>query len=345
MEMQLNPQDPRSLSVVDDLISLRGLGLQVTEIGIASPEATGPGVIRVGVHRAGRLPDAAVCEAFDILLSSDRGAPQPWVGVDDIDEALLDLSIGVDGQPLASAVAIQVLRMTLKVSFEEALILESLAYSMLLASAPFRTWRHANPARRRNEPSPSRVALEVTDREIGVRLLRPDARNAVDARMRDALAEAFDFALADPERRSVFLSGEGPAFSAGGDLNEFGLFHDPGEAHAVRTLRSVTGRIAAMSSRVTSHLHGACIGAGIEMPAAARKILAAPDTIFRLPEVSMGLIPGAGGTASISRRIGRHRTAWMTVTGKHLDCATALSWGLVDVVSHDPSGVLREVSA
>ena len=75
------------------------------------------------------------------------------------------------------------------------------------------------------------------------------------------------------------------------------------------------------------------MGAGVETPAAAARVVARPGTFFRLPEVGMGLIPGAGGTATIPRRIGRHRTCWMAISGADVDLSTALSWGLVDEVA------------
>jgi enoyl-CoA hydratase/carnithine racemase len=83
---------------------------------------------------------------------------------------------------------------------------------------------------------------------------------------------------------------------------------------------------------VTVELHGACVGAGVEIPALAGRVFATPDTRVRLPEVAMGLIPGAGGTASLPRRIGRHRTAWLGLVGAWLDATTALAWGLVDEI-------------
>ncbi|MDQ6696224.1 MAG: enoyl-CoA hydratase/isomerase family protein, partial [Actinomycetota bacterium] len=55
-------------------------------------------------------------------------------------------------------------------------------------------------------------------------------------------------------------------------------------------------------------------------------------TTFRLPELAMGLVPGAGGTVSLPRRIGRHRTAWLALTGASIDAPTALDWGLVDTI-------------
>jgi enoyl-CoA hydratase/carnithine racemase len=72
------------------------------------------------------------------------------------------------------------------------------------------------------------------------------------------------------------------------------------------------------------------MGAGIELPAFADTVIAAEDTVIALPEVELGLIPGAGGTVSVTRRIGRHRTALLALSGMHLDPATAHALGLVD---------------
>ena len=88
-----------------------------------------------------------------------------------------------------------------------------------------------------------------------------------------------------------------------------------------------------LGPRITARLHGACVGAGIEVPAAAGRVVAAPGTVFRLPEVSMGLIPGAGGTATIPRRIGRQRAAYMAISGADIDLAATLAWGLVDAAA------------
>jgi enoyl-CoA hydratase/carnithine racemase len=154
----------------------------------------------------------------------------------------------------------------------------------------------------------------------------------VDARLRDELIEALEFALADPEGAPVVLAGEGPAFCAGGDISEFGTAADPAVAHAIRLARSPTRLAAWLGSRVSARVHGACIGAGVEIPAAAHRVIARPDAFFRLPEVAMGLLPGAGGVASIPRRIGRHRTCFMAISGVELDASTALAWGLIDGV-------------
>jgi len=138
-----------------------------------------------------------------------------------------------------------------------------------------------------------------------------------------------DEIVADPHRR-LRLRGNGPAFCAGGDLREFGLTSDPSTAHAIRMLRSPGRLLAQCADRAEITLHGACVGAGIELPAFAGQLNARPDASLRLPEVAMGLIPGAGGTVSISRRCGRQRTAFLALTGRAVDAPTAHSWGLVD---------------
>ena len=151
--------------------------------------------------------------------------------------------------------------------------------------------------------------------------------------MRDQLVEAFGLAAVDTAIGEVHLRGAGPDFCAGGDLDEFGTFPDPATAHLVRLQQSVGRSIASVAGRVTAHLHGACVGSGIELPAFAGTVLATPTARISLPEVGLGLVPGAGGTVSITRRIGRHRTARLALTGEVLDAATAQAWGLVDAVA------------
>jgi hypothetical protein len=316
-----------------DLVELGGAGIAVVELDGGAPAvATSPGVVRVGVCRRVGSLSKGLLDGFDILLTDQPDAPRPWVSAagDGLDAVLERLRDQVERQPVAAAVAAQVLRATLALPFEDALGLESLAYSMLLASDGFRTWRAATPPRQRpDEPLP-RVVIEEAGGTLVIRLNRPARRNAFDAAMRDALADTLAFALEHPDAPPVSLCGEGPAFSAGGDLDEFGQAADVGLAHLVRTLRSPAALAHALGKRITARLHGACVGAGIEVPAAAGRVTAAPGSFFRLPEVSMGLIPGAGGTASIPRRIGRHRAAWMAISGADVDLATALAWGLVD---------------
>ena len=82
----------------------------------------------------------------------------------------------------------------------------------------------------------------------------------------------------------------------------------------------------------TARVHGVSVGAGVEFAAFAERVVAAPNASFQLPEVSIGLIPGAGGCVSIPRRIGRQRAAWLALSGRRINAATALEWGLVDEI-------------
>ena len=86
---------------------------------------------------------------------------------------------------------------------------------------------------------------------------------------------------------------------------------------------------------MTAMVHGACIGAGIELAAFCKKIIAKEDAFFQLPEIGLGLLPGAGGTASLPRRIGRYDTALLAITGKTINSDEALELGLIDEIRSD----------
>ncbi len=167
---------------------------------------------------------------------------------------------------------------------------------------------------------------------VVVTLNRPHVRNAVNTRIRDALSDALAIVCADPSITRLELHGAGPDFSSGGDLDEFGSLPDPVTAHLARTSRSPARLLAGLGERATAHLHGSCIGAGVELAAFAGIVRATSDTRLQLPEVDLGLVPGSGGTVSIPRRIGRHRTAWLGLGGAVVDVATAVQWGLVDEI-------------
>ena len=87
-----------------------------------------------------------------------------------------------------------------------------------------------------------------------------------------------------------------------------------------------------LREKITAVVHGACVGAGIELPAFAGRITARSDAFFQLPEVRFGLIPGAGGTASILNRVGRSRFNYMALTSERIDAVTALKWRLIDKI-------------
>jgi enoyl-CoA hydratase/carnithine racemase len=297
---------------------------------------------RQRLHRAGAAPLVAVgvsrdgtgagpFEAFDVVLVEGRSEPAaPWVGVADLSESVEQLSAAVARSPRAAVTFVQVLRAGEGASVEAALIIESLAYSTLQGGPEFARWLAGRPTPL-VRPSEERVlAIDRQGDVLHLVLARPSVRNAVNAALRDALCDGLAVAIADPSISDVHLGAIGPDFCSGGDLDEFGTSPDPTTAHLVRTTRSPTAALSRVAGRTSAHLYGACVGAGIEMAAAAGRVFAAPSTRIWLPEVAMGLIPGAGGTASLPRRVGRHRTAWLGLTGSVVDATVARRWGLVD---------------
>ncbi len=232
--------------------------------------------------------------------------------------------------PLAATALALLLRDSETRDLTAGLVAESSTYSMLQAGPEFARWRASRPVRSRPPDATETVVLERSSDTLTITLTRPEVRNALSARMRDELVEAFALPLVDLTISVVHLRGAGTAFCSGGDLDEFGSRPDPVTAHLVRLARSPARAIAAVADRVVAHLHGACIGSGIELPAFAQTVIAAPDTTIALPELRLGLVPGAGGTVSLPRRIGRHRTAALALSGRSIDARTARAWGLVD---------------
>lgn len=262
----------------------------------------------------------------DVALCSAPGAvPAPWVAA-----PLSDVVDAIRAAPVAAVTLAQVLRLSAGRPAEAGLAVESLAYSALQAGPEFARWLSGRQPR---APAPAaRAPAVVAGRDgsvLAVELNRPEVHNAYDRVMRDQLFEALSVAVADPGIE-VVLSGRGPSFCSGGDLTDFGTAPDPATAQLVRTSRSPARLLASLAARTTARLHGSCIGSGIELPAFARTVMADPGTRIRLPELSMGLMPGAGGTVSLPLRIGAPRTAWLAITGSCIDAATAVEWGLVD---------------
>jgi enoyl-CoA hydratase/carnithine racemase len=241
-----------------------------------------------------------------------------------------DVAANVDRHPAAAAACARLLADP-PASIEDGLVAESLAYAELQGGADFVAWL-ADRGPVEPVPTPDPVRLDRAGDHLTITLHRPAWHNALDVAMRDALCEAFALVAADPSLTAT-LRGAGPSFCSGGDLREFGTFPDPETAHAIRLERLPARGLAAVRHRVTAEVHGHCVGAGAELAAFCHRVVAHPGTTFRLPEVAMGLVPGQGGTVSLPRRIGPHRTAWLALSGQALDAPTALEWGLVDELS------------
>ena len=280
------------------------------------------------VARLGSLP----C----VVVAVDRppgDAPAAADVVVEPDIATIDDVLAViDANPIAATALALLLRDADRRSFGAGLVAESATYSLLQSGPEFHAWRAATPVKRRApEPGPA-VRIERDGCRLDLVLDRPHVRNALNMAVRDGLLEGLAVAAADTAITEVVLRGEGPSFCSGGDLDEFGTFADPASAHLVRLAASIGRAIAEVGPRVRAEVHGPCAGSGVELPAFAGKVVAAADFTAALPEVALGLVPGAGGTVSVVRRVGRHRTALLALSGARIDAVTAREWGLVDEV-------------
>jgi enoyl-CoA hydratase len=250
-------------------------------------------------------------------------------------EDVKPLHAGIERSPIAATILMQLLHATDGMPLQAALTAESLAYSTLQAGPEFQRWLQANRAAapaKHSDQGPA-VVIERDGDTLALELNRPSLRNAMTVEMRDALMEALQLVVIDDSIRAVRIRGRGKCFSTGGDLTEFGTLPDPATAHIVRSLALPGRLLAQVAERVEVELHGACIGSGLEFPAFAGRITAKPDAWFQLPELSLGLIPGAGGCVSIPRRIGLQRAAWLVLSGRRIDAKRALAWQLVDEIT------------
>jgi 3-hydroxyacyl-CoA dehydrogenase len=163
--------------------------------------------------------------------------------------------------------------------------------------------------------------------EIAVVTLDNPPVNALGHAVRSGLAEALRQAEADPAVRAVVIAGKGRGFSAGADIREFSK---PAEAPS---LRAVLAAIAAMPKPVVTALHGAALGGGFELALACHFRVAAADARLGLPEIKLGLLPGAGGTQLLPRLVGPEKALRLILSGEPVGAAEALSDGIVDEIA------------
>ncbi len=324
VERLQSPYAPETFSVLTGepalLVSLEAAGSAPGEAGLERALATLAELPGASIALAAGEPSGAAArlgDRCDVCVSSE--------------EELAAVLATVERTPLASLALVQLLRQGEQLDVHQGLIAESLVYSVLQSGPEFASWRasRADPPPAREHPEPAVLAARSGDR-LSLTLNRPEKRNAYSAEMRDSLVEALRVAVGDPSISEIEIGGAGPSFCSGGDLDEFGTLPDPATAHAVRSTRNAARLLAACADRVTVRVHGACVGAGVELPAFAGTVIAQADAFFALPELAMGLVPGAGGTVSIPRRVGRQRCAYLALSGVRLDAETARAWGLVD---------------
>jgi len=178
------------------------------------------------------------------------------------------------------------------------------------------------------------LLYEVKDGVATLTLNRPTKLNAVNDAMREALAQRVQEINRDPGVRVVVVRGAGSrAFSAGSDIYETSgrtplEKRDTVEMEAPHLLRRCLKPVVAM-------IRGYALGGGLELALACDLRVASENAQFGLPEVTLGWIPGAGGTQYLPRLVGRGMAAYLLYTGERIDAAQAKAAGLVDVLVPD----------
>jgi enoyl-CoA hydratase/carnithine racemase len=300
-------------------------------IGVTGP----PGVV-VAVGEPSTPEGGFWLDTATFALAETEQEDRRYVAVESVDEAVAELRERCARWPHASAVCDDVLRsVDVTGPALPGIISESLAYSTLQSGPEFARWlSDRGPAALPDIPDP--VLAERDNGTLHIRFNRPQRHNAFSTDARALLLEALTVALLDDTVTEVVVGGNGASFCSGGDLGEFGTFTDPASAHLARTRHSPALVLDALTPRLGSacraEIHGRVLGSGLEMASFCGWVSCHPDAVLGLPELVLGLIPGAGGTVSITRRIGRWRTAYLVLSGRTVDTTTALAWGLVDEV-------------
>ena len=157
--------------------------------------------------------------------------------------------------------------------------------------------------------------------------------NALSAAVRGGILENIKSAVADAEVKAIVLTCAGRTFIAGADITEFGKPPKP------PALNDVLAEIENSPKPVIAAIHGTALGGGLETALCCHYRVAVPSAKCGLPEVHLGLLPGAGGTQRLPRIVGPEQALQMVTSGAHVDAKTCLAAGLLDEIV--PEGELR----
>lgn len=165
-------------------------------------------------------------------------------------------------------------------------------------------------------------------------LNRPDKVNALGSALLQSLLDELNRIATDPGLRVVVLGGRGRAFCGGADVGELAALTGSTAAAFVERIHEVCEAIRRLPVPVLARLHGAVIGAGLEIAAACDLRIAAEGTRFAMPEVKLA-IPSVVEAALLPRLMGSGRAAWLVLTGEAIDARRAYEWGLIEEIGGD----------
>ncbi|PKQ04486.1 MAG: 3-hydroxyacyl-CoA dehydrogenase [Alphaproteobacteria bacterium HGW-Alphaproteobacteria-12] len=178
------------------------------------------------------------------------------------------------------------------------------------------------------------VTTLETDGEIAIVTLNSPPVNALSAPVREGIANGIKQAIDDPAIKAVVLVCEGKTFIAGADITEFG------KAPKGPSLFDAQAMIENAPKPVIAAIHGTALGGGLEVALTCHYRVAVPSAKCGLPEVKLGLLPGAGGTQRLPRIVGPEKALEMVTSGSHVGAKQCLEMGLVDELAEE--GKLRE---
>ncbi len=196
----------------------------------------------------------------------------------------------------------------------------------------------------------SRVELRISDGVAEIALSAPERHNALDrpafADLAEAARETGEAARAH-RVRAALVRGEGPSFCAGLDLDELAtLADDPPREADIRALQAAFDAIEDLPVPVIAAVHGACLGAGLQLAVACHLRAVAEDAQLGLLEARWGLVPDLGASARLPRLVGLGRATDLALTGRTVDSQVALTWGLAERrLEGDPATAGRELAA
>ncbi len=196
------------------------------------------------------------------------------------------------------------------------------------------------------------IIVERVDDWTEISINRPEKRNAMRMRTAEDLMDALHEAEADPDVKAVILKSTERGFCAGVDTSDFkvgerGIFHDARTHRHAMKLSQLFRSLPDYTKPIISAIEGYALGGGLEMALLGDIIVADEEAKLGLPEARLGLIPGGGGTQTLSRLIGKNLTKEMIWTGRHISGLEAKEYRIVNHVTAPGQSLAkaREIAA
>ncbi len=180
--------------------------------------------------------------------------------------------------------------------------------------------------------SDRKISYRVEDRIAFLTINNPPM-NAISREVAQQLDEAVVEIGKDDNIKAVIFSGEGRAFISGADIRMLKEVKDRHQARNVTSvLHGALNKLEALRKPVIAAVHGFCLGGGLEVALACHMRVAGEKAVFGVPEIKLGIYPGAGGTQRLPRVVGKAKALEMILTGEFISAQEALQWGLVNKV-------------